>query len=290
MAQAALVGTLLVAYLGLRVVVEGSKASAIDNAEGLLSFEAALGLDVERSAQDLVPVTSALMETFNLFYLWAYWPLLGVALAFVWWRDAAAYSVLRNSLVIAAAVGLVVFALYPVAPPRFFVGFTDTVGDGRDSGLTNKYAAMPSFHVGWLVLTAVTALGVTRGTVARWMLFAPAALMAVVVVVTANHYVLDGVVGVVISLAALGLARRLACRGDRNPMPRDPGRGLASGRDEASEEGPEVDPRRVPDVQAAQAPGREPARRDEAQRPAASPIGEPGRAAENRAAPPTVTS
>ncbi len=205
-----LIGTLLVAYLGLRVVVEGSTASAIDNAEGLLSFEAALGLDIERGAQDLVPVTSTLMETFNLFYLWAYWPLLGVALAFVWWRDAAAYSVLRNSLVIAAAVGLVVFALYPVAPPRFFVGFTDTVGDGRDSGLTNKYAAMPSFHVGWLVLTAVTALGVTRGTVARWMLFAPAALMAVVVVVTANHYVLDGVVGVAISLAALYLARRLA--------------------------------------------------------------------------------
>ncbi len=209
-AQAALVGVLLVAYLGLRVVVEGSTASAIDNAEGLLSFEAALGLDVERGAQDLVPAGSPLTDTFNAFYLWGYWPLLAAALVFVWWRDAAAYSVLRNSLVIAAAVGLVIFAMYPVAPPRFLAGFTDTVGDGRDSGLTNKYAAMPSFHVGWLVLAAVTALGVTRGTAARWVLFAPAALMAVVVVVTANHYVLDGVVGVAISLAALYLARRLA--------------------------------------------------------------------------------
>jgi hypothetical protein len=213
--QALLVGLGLVGYLGLRALIEGADARAVANATDLLAFEGKLGLDLERGAQALLPATSTLMSVFNVAYLWLYWPLLLAALVYLWERDRAIYTIFRNSLFIASAIGLVIFALYPVAPPRFLTGFVDTVGDGRDSAFTNRYAAMPSFHVGWLVLASMLTTSVTESTAARCLLVIPPVLMAAAVVFTANHYLLDAAAGVMISIVALRLARRWAHRSMR---------------------------------------------------------------------------
>jgi hypothetical protein len=63
--------------------------------------------------------------------------------------------------------------------------------------LTNQYAAMPSLHVGWALIIAIGLIRTSRGRWRfAWLLY-PACTFAVVVG-TANHYWLDGLVAIVI--------------------------------------------------------------------------------------------
>jgi MoaA/NifB/PqqE/SkfB family radical SAM enzyme len=73
----------------------------------------------------------------------------------------------------------------------------------------NQYAAMPSLHLGWNVLIGIAIVRTARQPVARlfgW--FMPAA-MAVSIVLTANHYIIDAPAGIVVALAGLWAAARL---------------------------------------------------------------------------------
>lgn len=96
-------------------------------------------------------------------------------------------------------------------------GFVDTVGLfsgstelARPGQFTNQYAAMPSFHVGWLVLAGMTVRPLVPWRLLRRLLLLPGAAMAFTVMATANHYVVDTVVGVVLSLVALAVSHRWA--------------------------------------------------------------------------------
>jgi hypothetical protein len=76
-------------------------------------------------------------------------------------------------------------------------------------GLSNQYAAMPSLHVGWAVWVAVQLRAhSTRAAVRRWAWTYPA-LTTLVVVATANHYVLDAVAGAAVALAGQAIAARM---------------------------------------------------------------------------------
>ena len=79
--------------------------------------------------------------------------------------------------------------------------------------IADSYAALPSFHAGWVALAAVVlALSASQSTSprGRWVPFGLAvaviASMAAAVVVTANHFVLDAVTGVGLCLAGGFLA------------------------------------------------------------------------------------
>src|SRR3954452_20123417 len=87
-------------------------------------------------------------------------------------------------------------------------GFIDTMSTfgpnayaGTSGAMANQFAAMPSLHIGWAALIAY----VIYRTGPRWLaLVATAHLLitVLVVVVTGNHYWLDGVV----ALGLLGAA------------------------------------------------------------------------------------
>jgi hypothetical protein len=208
-----------VAYLAVRAITQGDPSAAEGNAYEVLHVERLLGLDWERGAQALVLDNDTAVRWFNAIYVWAFWPFLVLALVVLYVRDRARYAVLRNAMFVSGGVGLAVFAVFPVAPPRFLDGFTDTVAlvSGQDhlahpSAFSNEYAAVPSFHVGWTVLAALALLPVLRHAALRVLVLGQGAVMAVTVVVTANHYVVDGVIGVTISLGALLVARRLHAR------------------------------------------------------------------------------
>ncbi|HEX6659696.1 MAG TPA: phosphatase PAP2 family protein [Ilumatobacter sp.] len=50
---------------------------------------------------------------------------LAIALMLLWRIDLVRYLLLRNTLMISAALGLVIFGLFPVSPPRFLDGYVD---------------------------------------------------------------------------------------------------------------------------------------------------------------------
>lgn len=116
-------------YFGLRVVAEGSESRAMANADRILDFEAALGIDVERSIQDAVVENDLLRAVGGFSYVWLHWPLLIIVLTVLLARGERSYLPLRNALIVSAAIGVVLFALFPVSPPRFLPGFVGTVNE-----------------------------------------------------------------------------------------------------------------------------------------------------------------
>ncbi len=215
-AQIALVGFALVCYLGLRIVVEGSADRAFANTEQLLALERALGIDWERSIQQWVLDDPGWVSFWNGVYTYLYWPSLGLALVLLWFVERSRYVVLRNALFLSAAIGIVIFALFPVAPPRFLPGYVDTLArDGMraftsDSPWANVYAAVPSFHVAWPALAGHVVSPVFRNPVLAALCYVPAMLIAGAVIVTGNHFLLDVVAGlVVVAVAHRAMGRAL---------------------------------------------------------------------------------
>jgi hypothetical protein len=128
-------------------------------------------------------------------------------------------------MIISGLIGIVIFATFPVAPPRLYgIEFVDTVTERSHAyrvlqppAFTNAYAAVPSLHFGWNLLVGIAWFRVGRS---RW--WRPAAVlmpaaMAWAVVATANHYVLDVLLGGLIALIGVVVERwRLQRRsGDR---------------------------------------------------------------------------
>lgn len=63
-------------------------------------------------------------------------------------------------------------------------------------GLSNQFAAFPSLHVGWAMWVALCLRDhARRPVVRRWSWIYPA-LMSVVVMGTANHYLVDALAGI----------------------------------------------------------------------------------------------
>ena len=194
-------------YFGVRVVVEGSESRARANAERILDVEAALGIDVERSVQDAVVDNDLLRTIGDVSYVWLHWPLLILVFAMLLLRGDPVYYPLRNALIVSGAVGVVLFAVFPVAPPRFLPGFVGTVDESArthyidlPASWRNQFAAFPSFHVGWTAVACLALRSIIGDRWLRWLVMVPAVLVAVAVVSTANHYLVDAIVGLSISV------------------------------------------------------------------------------------------
>jgi hypothetical protein len=211
--EAALVAFALLAYFGVRVLVRDQGPQAVANAAAVLRLESALGLARELPLQQALLHHLHLVRLLNWVYTWGYWPVLAASLCclYVWRRQV--YRRLRSALVISGIIGLLIFMSFPVAPPRLAAtGLVDTIMRydpsyeevAHPSRLTNQNAAMPSFHFGWELLCGVCLGMSTRRRDLRALFLGIPLIMAAAIVVTGNHYILDGVVGG--ALALLGLA------------------------------------------------------------------------------------
>ncbi len=207
--EIAALATAMIVYFGGRVLVEGSEDRATRNAERLLDLEASIGIDVERSLQDVALDSDVVRILGNLSYVWLHWPLLIAALVLLFLRDPPHYRQFRNALYVSGSIGLVLFAVVPMAPPRFMPGFVGTVSDdarrhyiGYPLGWANKFAAFPSFHVGWTLIACLAVAATLDRRMARYLALIPALLVGASVVTTGNHYLLDSVAGGTIAVAA----------------------------------------------------------------------------------------
>jgi len=218
--ELALVLSGILVYFGVRGVTQTDVADAQANAADILALQDRLGLDMEVYLQELVDGSWLLMTLLNWIYIWGHWPVIGAMLLWLFLRHPDGYWVVRTTMVISGAVGLVIFALYPVAPPRLAgLGLVDTVSEYSTSyrvlqppALVNQYAAMPSLHVGWDLLMGIAMI--TWCSRRIWKILGAVMPLAMVaaVVLTANHYVLDAVAGAALVLASLWLTTRLAAR------------------------------------------------------------------------------
>jgi hypothetical protein len=212
-------------YFGVRAITEGRPATAVRNALDLHDLERALDVDWEAGVQRVVLETHWLLDLANAIYMYGHWPVLiigGTLLFHMRWRE---YIRLRNVCLISGAIGLVVFALFPVAPPRLApTGLVDTITAHANGyrtvlppSLVNEYAAMPSFHAGWNLVLGIELFRASRHLVVRAFAVAMPAGMAFAVVATANHFVLDVLAGALVVVVALAVVGRLERRRSGRP-------------------------------------------------------------------------
>ena len=222
--ELALVVGLFLAYKLARVLIQGRDDVAFSNAWRVWDLERFLHLPDEVAVQRLIVGHGTLLEAANTFYAYVHFPATAAFLLWMFLRRPAYYRWARRALAGLTAAAMVVHVLLPLAPPRMLTGtgMLDTgrlvgpavYGDPATDTLTNQYAAMPSLHVGWALALAVTVIAVTRGPWRRAWLLHPA-LTLLVVVVTGNHYWVDGIV----AAALLGLVLLVCPWPGRQPHP-----------------------------------------------------------------------
>lgn len=216
--EAALLAALLSCYRWVRYLLDGQVSIADANAEWIWKVERWLRLPNEVSLQHWALDWEPLARLCNGFYVSAHFPAMIALLAWLFIWKPSAYSRVRMELVILTASGLLIHALFPLTPPRLAPGIDaiDTmklVGPSaypaHNDGIANQYAAMPSLHVGWAILIAIAVTRVLH-TRARWLIWLHPAVTIFVVVVTANHYWMDGIVATVLLVGAIGGASVVA--------------------------------------------------------------------------------
>jgi len=219
------------AYEAVRRLVAPSSHEAIGHGISLIRLEQQLGIFFEPNLQALIVDHHWLVTLFNWIYVWGYLPVIAGAALYLYILHREFYARYRNAFLLSGAIGLVMFATLPVAPPRMFpeFGFIDTVhvNSGlyrsiQQSDFVNEFAAVPSFHFGWILLVGMAVFQTTRNVIARTAGMVLPLLMLLAIIFTANHYVLDAVAGgaiVLLAFAAVRMAEVWRARGMARSAP-----------------------------------------------------------------------
>jgi hypothetical protein len=175
------------------------RSGAFARARWIAHAERQLPLPSERTVQHLVLGHHLVVETANLYYAAMHMTSMLLFLIWLFWWHRDQYRPVRQVMAW-ATLGCLLVQLLPVAPPRMMPGIVDTGLRYGQSVYSNglpidQLSAMPSVHVAWAVTVGWYAWRV--GT-SRWRYLGPAhaAITIVVVVITGNHWWLDGVVAV----------------------------------------------------------------------------------------------
>ena len=214
-------------YSAVRELVAGREGEATAHAMRLVEMEQSLGVFREGALQDFTLSSAALTKAFNWVYAYGFFPPIYAIGLFLFFFQRDRYLLFRNAFLISGALGLVVFQLFPLAPPRLIpwpYGLVDTLSEfskvtyHTEGAFVNEYAAMPSLHAGWNLLISIAFIGAFRHPGLKAVGFAMPVLMAISVVVTGNHFILDIVAGYFV--AGIGLTAAVALRDHAWKLPR----------------------------------------------------------------------
>ena len=222
--QIALFGGAFVLYNLVRGLVNGdSPYKPFGDAMKIIDLERALHIFVEPSVQTWAVNTHWLIDAADWTYLNGHFFVTLAVLMFIYLRRNDAFYFVRNVFMIAMAIALVGYAVYPTAPPRLLPewGFTDSIRQltgvtfeksGPTSALLNFYAAVPSMHVCFALMVGWPMSRFVHRRVFKvlWLIYP--LVIAFVVVATGNHYLTDVVLGALTAGAAWMLAGRLLAR------------------------------------------------------------------------------
>lgn len=232
--EVALIASVYVLYTIIRAFADGRDTEAIARGMEVVAFEQTLGIYHEQSLQSLLLNFPPLLNVLNFMYTSAHLPPLLLFAVWSFHVSQQKYRYLRTAFLISAGLGLLIYWLIPTAPPRLLpatFGFVDTVRlygpldvyDPNSSGqLVNEFAAIPSLHFAW-----ATMLGVGFAWIVEWRWYGlvvavawPATIL-LVIVGTANHFLVDALAGLAVMGVAFALSRlvhdRLESRRERQP-------------------------------------------------------------------------
>jgi uncharacterized membrane protein YoaK (UPF0700 family) len=181
---------------------------AFHNTYNVIDFETRLKLFWELNIQAWFLRSDFLVQLVNALYTLLFFPVL---ISFGIWAykyHRRQYLIARNSIFISAVIAFPIFAFYPVAPPRLVsnLGFVDTLAtymnlntSSMPTHLVNQYAAMPSLHMCWALLIGIAIIRIAQSWWLKGVGILLPLLMFITIVATANHFILDAIVGAAVA-------------------------------------------------------------------------------------------
>jgi hypothetical protein len=176
-----------------------------------------------------------IIRFWNVWYGLGHFVVTFTALILMFRRQPQRYRVWRNTLAVTTLLALVGFASFSLMPPRLVddpgtfggcqvysgtppedlpeaqgdapcdeYGYVDTVakyggwasfGSEEMAKVSNQYAAMPSMHIGWSTWCALVLVPMARRKWLKALAIAYPLLTLTDIVLTANHYWIDGLGG-----------------------------------------------------------------------------------------------
>lgn len=213
-------------YLLLRGLPRDRVELSTRNAFRIIDLERSLGVFREPGWQQAVIDNERLVDLANFTYLNLHMPLLVVVGLFFFLADARKHRMIRNTILVSGFLAIPIYALFPVTPPRlmssagYSLGIWDTIPDSvrdKPGALANWYAAVPSYHFGWIALAVAGVWWCWRPWILRAGAVAFAGLMWWAIVVTGNHYFFDMVVGALMVALAFLVVRWFERWAETNP-------------------------------------------------------------------------
>jgi hypothetical protein len=216
-----------------RIAAEGIPRAAFRNAERVIRWEESLGLYHEQTVQSWFLGVSWFIQFLNVFYGTAHFVVTIAVFAVLFWKRPQVFPQWRNSLAAMTAVAILGFAFFPLMPPRLLdepcpwespnsyggrciaselrdeetgFSFVDTLAEyggtwsfnsDAMASISNQYAAMPSLHIGWATWCAIAIWPLLQRRRAKVAMLAYPAVTLFCIVVTGNHFWMDGVGGII---------------------------------------------------------------------------------------------
>ena len=228
--EAALVAFAFLLYFLVRGSVIDRPYDAFQNALDVIDAQRWLGIFWEPDMQEWIIDNRFLVQASNYVYFWLHFPLIVVFGLVLYFFDRRKYTFLRDAFLASGAISLIIYGLYPVAPPRLLPelavefnkvldadlqAFVDTMNVHLGYGyqaqsmrpFVNPYAAMPSLHFGWDFLLGIGIIWAFRRYPLIWPLGIALPVMQIfAIAVTGNHYFLDAFAGMGVALVGLAIA------------------------------------------------------------------------------------
>ncbi|MBI2764375.1 MAG: phosphatase PAP2 family protein [Chloroflexi bacterium] len=216
-------------YFLLRGAAPTRIAFSMEVTRRLVSWEEATGTFREQWVQRVSIHYYWVQEVANFTYAYLHFPVLAAVGGWLWWaKGRERFVFMRNVMFISMVIGLAFYYLVPAAPPRLLaangynLGFTDTVFGGNTSVnyaqpslILNEYAAIPSFHFGWIAMASAAVWVNTASRVLRAIAVALSVAMSWAIVASANHLFFDMALGGLVVGASWLIAARIERRQKR---------------------------------------------------------------------------
>jgi hypothetical protein len=213
--------------LGRNAVPEQASI-AMRHGRSVQHLQDTLHLNFELSLNGFVARTEWLAQIMNYYYATLHFVMTIGVMVWLFMRRPHLYRGARTVLVATTLIGLLGFYLYPLAPPRLLpqFGYVDTLVRYETWGSlaspsvaahSNQYAAMPSLHIGWSLWAGIALFCCARRMWVRLAGLAYPVATLLVIVGTANHFVIDAVGGAVAVGGAFLLQWLLSGRGAFTP-------------------------------------------------------------------------
>lgn len=235
LAEFGIIGGCLLIYFLIRGSVVDRPAAAFEHAIDLMGLERRLGFFWEPAWQRAIRGSGLQTHLWNYVYFWLHAPAIAAVAFWLYFRHRRVYGLMRNSFLVSALIALLLYAAYPVAPPRLMTpagyqeygvaaaaapsyGFEDTMREYSSVSyqaeslkpFVNPFAAMPSLHFGWAFLIGAGVALALRNRFGAAVAVAWPLLMLLGIVMTANHFIFDAVAGCAVCLIGLATAFALA--------------------------------------------------------------------------------